>query len=358
MHFLGSVNKGGAESLFVDLLNFVNHQEEEHFLFSFYEKGDFENYLKKQNKVIKIDPDQKFSLVRELRRNFKTQKITIVHCHSPFHIFYSRIAGFGLPMKFVFTVHGFDETLRSKLFLKIAFSVSDKILFVSEAFKERLKKSIKLNGSSKSKILYNGIQTQKILNRERKDVKRHQVKIGMVGNFHNDVRDHLTVCRAANVLKKKKRQFTLQFAGGASKKDSYFLDQCKSFVKENELEREVKFLGFQDDINSLLQNWDLFVYSSNRDTFGIAVVEAMMSGIPVIVNDLDVFREITENGKYATLYKSKDPVELAGIIEDFINNPDPFLKNAKEARNFARKTYSIEAHYQRLTSIYKELVKN
>lgn len=357
-HLLGSVSVGGAEVLFLDLAKYVNKKDNKYIEFGFYKDGSLKNSLLKLSNVRRISPRSKVDLIKKVRSQIKQEKISIIHCHSPFHIFYVWAAAIGLSTKLILTAHGYNEDLKSKAIYKTALLLSDQVLFVSSSFRKRLKQSIPFSDSPKYSVLYNGIDTDKIPLRSNKHEYGDPIKLGMVGNFHNNVRDQYTLCKAAALLKKQEVSFNLQFAGGASDGNTYFLDQCKEYVRKENLENSVEFLGFRDDVDELLQKWDLFVYSSNRDTFGIAVVEAMFSGIPVIVNDLDVFREITENGKYATLYRSKDAKELAEIIEDYVNDPQPFLKKAEEAKEFARKTYSIEAHYQKLISIYEELLMN
>ena len=87
-------------------------------------------------------------------------------------------------------------------------------------------------------------------------------------------------------------------------------DECVTYCQQNSLLDKVSFLGSRDDVPTILQQLDAFVYATDHDTFGIGVVEAMAVGIPVFVNDWEVMTEITDNGKFATLYKSKDEKDL------------------------------------------------
>ena len=207
--------------------------------------------------------------------------------------------------------------------------------------------------------LYNGINKRKIPSFKKESFSNlEHLKLGMIGNFYNNGRDQLTVCEAAKLMHQKGLQFNLDFVGGADGKKKPYLNICTEFVFTNELAGCISFVGFQNNALSLLREWDAFVYSSNRDTFGIAVVEAMMAGIPVIVNDLDVFVEITENGKHATLYKTKDPEDLARKIEAYIIDPTPFHEKAQKAAIYAREKFSIEKHYNSLIEIYKTLLQS
>ncbi|MBA3901617.1 MAG: glycosyltransferase [Bacteroidetes bacterium] len=111
------------------------------------------------------------------------------------------------------------------------------------------------------------------------------------------------------------------------------------------------FPGIEQDVGSIYKALGLFVYASLHDTFGMAVVEALLSRKPVVVNDLEVFKEITLNGKLADLYPTNDHEALAGLIlqktlqKKFDEGP---YQQAKEL-------YAIEKHFKSLNEIYQKL---
>ena len=113
------------------------------------------------------------------------------------------------------------------------------------------------------------------------------------------------------------------------------------------------FLGGRSDVPAVLQNVDAFVYSTNDDTFGIAVVEAMATGLPVIVNDWEVMKEVTENGNLAYLYKTKDIEDCVERLGQLVNNLANYKQVARMNAKIVRERYSIEAHIQNLSHIYK-----
>jgi len=100
----------------------------------------------------------------------------------------------------------------------------------------------------------------------------------------------------------------------------HLYDDCVNYCKQNGLEYKVLFLGSRTDIPQILDQLDAFVYATDHDTFGIAVVEAMAVGVPVFVNDWEVMKEITVDGKYATLYKTKDEKDLLREFMLFLQN--------------------------------------
>src|SRR5262249_49929759 len=63
------------------------------------------------------------------------------------------------------------------------------------------------------------------------------------------------------------------------------------------LASRTQFLGWKQDINSIFQNWDIFVMPSLEEGFGMAVIEAMSQGLPVIATSVGGLPEIVEDSR-------------------------------------------------------------
>jgi glycosyltransferase involved in cell wall biosynthesis len=175
-----------------------------------------------------------------------------------------------------------------------------------------------------------------------------------VGNF-NEVRDQLVLCKFAKLCKQNKVDFRLLFVGKRIDSLAYLYDDCLKYCVDNELLEQVLFVGVRNDVPAILNQSDIFLYSTNHDTFGIAVVEAMATGIPVFVNDWEVMNEITENGKLATLYKTKDENDLFRQFSLFLQHKGLYIEKAKLASKVVRNKYGIENHISNLKTIYSNL---
>jgi glycosyltransferase involved in cell wall biosynthesis len=151
--------------------------------------------------------------------------------------------------------------------------------------------------------------------------------------------------------------FCWKFVGKRDDNESWRFDQCVEFCKANNLEDNVTFLGSRDDVPQLLSQADLFVYASDHDTFGIAVIEAIAAGVPVMVNDWPVMNEITLNGKLATIYKTKSEESFYKCFSDFIENRGKYIEKAKIASEKVKELYSIDNHINELIErVYKPLM--
>ncbi len=102
-------------------------------------------------------------------------------------------------------------------------------------------------------------------------------------------------------------------------------------------------------------NFDNHLYGTDHDTFSIAVVEAIAAGLPTFVNDWEVMTEITDNGKLAHLYKTKNPEDLLRVFNDFLQNRAAYDQKAQENAVIIRQKFSIQKHLETLSGVYGAL---
>lgn len=82
------------------------------------------------------------------------------------------------------------------------------------------------------------------------------------------------------------------------------------------------------------------------------MVEAIAAGLPTFVNDWPVMTEITDNGKLAHIYKTKDPEDLLRIFNDFLQNRETYAQEALKNADVVRDKFSIEKHMTALSGVY------
>ena len=110
----------------------------------------------------------------------------------------------------------------------------------------------------------------------------------------------------------------------------------------------------QDDIPSILEQYDYFIQASSHEGFGISVIEAMASGIPTILSDIPVFREIT-NG-LATFFPLNNVTKAAAIIKETVLSKEP-ITNTEEAFQFVSNNYSAKNYRDKLLNIYSQVTQ-
>lgn len=346
----GSLNRGGTETLMLDVFRTVNpgqfslmgiYRKEGVLLKDFNASGKDMLFL-----PVRMNP---VSYLLRLRKLVENQGIDILHAVQSLDAVLAAIACAGLKVKVVQTIHGFDSgsSIIYKLLINWSLRVSDVNVFVSNYQRDYYTEKYFRMGKIKSEVVYNGIAMDKFLPKVQLQ-ESHQLQILTVGNF-NAVRDQLTLCKFALRLKNESINFKWIFAGKRIENEAWRYDQCVQFVRDNQLDDRVIFAGVRNDVPELLSQSDLFVYASDHDTFGIAVVEAMAAGVPVLVNDWPVMKEITNGGEWATIYNTSDE-------NDFFMKLKPAL-NATTSEVEVKKRFSIQEHIRQLIqSVYQPIL--
>lgn len=119
----------------------------------------------------------------------------------------------------------------------------------------------------------------------------------------------------------------------------------------------VRFLGRRSDaIERILPCTDLFISPSREESFGIAVVEAMMSGLPVIVSDCAGRDEIAQDGKSGLLTVPGDHYDLADKILRMYSDPELRAGLAAEGRQRALLHFTSERMARNVLSVYSRVL--
>jgi Glycosyltransferase len=354
-YLFGSLNRGGTETLYLDL--FRNASIVPYEMIYIHRKGgqyqnDFQSTSVSGCQIRIRSPFDMVSLLR-LRKLCKREHVDIIHAQQSIDAIYSWMATVGLKTRVIGTFHYFPS--KKMLIDKVAHRLSKAYIFVSGTQKSKFE-SLYGWKSHKHKIVYNGVSFSKMdTTGEIKPVlpslEEKTILIGSVGNFVR-VRDQMTICRFLNLLNANAIDFQFVFSGAKSKVNPELYDDCVHYCHEKGLDEKVHFLGSRNDVPSILKQLDAFVYASDYDTFGIAVVEAIATGVPTFVNDWDVMKEITENGKLAVLYETKDENDLFEKFMMFMCNRDLYKLNAEKSASMIRDKFSIKEFADNLFSVY------
>lgn len=354
VYLFGSLNRGGAETLLMDL--FRKKDKLGYKIAAIHRKGGaLEEDLKNTGVTFSLlfpkFPFDPVYLIR-LRKRILGYKAKIVHAQQYLDAIYAKIALIGTKVKIVQTYHGYDYGLnkRGDAMIKFISKRIDCNIFVSKTQKGYFVGNLNLP-ESKVAVVYNGVDFSKLGDINKHEATSGVLRLGTVGNFVQG-RDQYTLCKFLKVLKENNINYRFDFVGRKDEKNPGYFDKCHDFCVRNGLMESVRFLGSRTDVPELLKTWDAFLYSTDHDTFGLAVIEAIASGIPVFVNDWGVMREVTDNGELAVLYKTKDVEDLYKSFAGFISSPQRFFESSYHNAETIRSKFSIEQYILHLNNLY------
>lgn len=179
-------------------------------------------------------------------------------------------------------------------------------------------------------------------------IKDDEFAFGIVANFYHE-KDHLTLLKAAKLLKDKGLKFKLILAGDNNRSDIYLL-KLKAFILDSELYDVVKFSGVVQDVPGLLQCFDCGMLTSSTEGSPNALIEYVAYRRPVIVSDIKPNMEIVGDN-YPYHFPVGNEVKLLEQMESIINRPKGIEKRMEELGEKTINKYSQEENQKAFISI-------
>lgn len=366
-YFIGALNRGGAESLILDICR--QHKSVPcDFICIYRHEGNMSEDFRRSGANL-IHVPKKPGYIRyqmALRRVFMRERVTIVHSQTPSNTLLLSIALIGTGIKIITTFHGYNFGHAPWWKRRIVYAINQKVLCVSNHQKQYYEQKWHLSNENKFQVVYNGIDFSKIDSAEPSLEFAEQplrIRFAMVGNFVSGRSQNIIVKSIQTLRQQGIFNFDFYFIGRRDNKEARRYDDCVRYCEEHTLDN-VYFLGSRGDIPSLLKTMDGFVYSTEHDTFGIAVIEAIAAGLPIVVNDWPVMTEVCNLGlpenNRAVRFFLTDGVEdcadkIKELLSDIETNRQILLDDCQQASMAVRMRYSIQTHIKRLNEIYSSI---
>jgi glycosyltransferase involved in cell wall biosynthesis len=133
------------------------------------------------------------------------------------------------------------------------------------------------------------------------------------------------------------------------------LGACQKLAVELALEENVRFLGYRQDVSTCLAAMDVFMFPTLKEAMGIALVEAMSCGLPIVTTNVDGIPEVVtpESG---ILVGPKQPDALALAVKEILTGPGLALQLGESARKRAERMFSVEAMEQATDAVYRKVL--
>lgn len=196
-------------------------------------------------------------------------------------------------------------------------------------------------------VIYNGCPIDQLIDNapaSRLQRSSAPLTIGMVARLEAH-KDQPTLIRAARLLKQRGIAMQVHLIGEGSRRAEY-----EALIRDQEVADCVHLLGVRRDIPELLKQLDLFVFAAKPDEgLGVALIEAMAVGVPIVATDVGACREVLDGGQLGTLVPPSDPQALADAIRDVIADPDAAIARTQEAREKVLRQFTLEKMAQEYT---------
>lgn len=169
--------------------------------------------------------------------------------------------------------------------------------------------------------------------------------------------NYRSVKRAEDVLNiflevRKEIKCKLLFVGtGAA------LGVIRQRVSELGLDDQVNFVGENRMIDSYIADSDLFLLPSEQESFGLAALEAMAYGVPVVASDVGGLPEVIAHGKTGYLAPVGDVRKMAQYAIDLLTNANKYQKMSKEGINVAQQRFNVSKILPQYEEYYQAIME-
>jgi glycosyltransferase EpsF len=297
LHIVSSMDRGGAETLIMNVYRNIDRGKVQFdFLAHNEKKGDFEDEIVQLGgrifKILSLGSLGPISYVKELKKIMTENKFDVVHIHTDFQGGFPALAAklSGIKTRICHShstnwprSNGFlNRTVLKTLKTLIRFSSTNYCSCSAEAAHFLFGKT------SKVQLLKNGIdlnQFTRMPNLERTQflielgLPKDAVIIGHIGRFSSSKNQTFILKILKQILNDDERFFAVLIGDGPLKK------QIEEKALKLGIRDHVHFLGVRDDIPNLIRQFDVFLFPSLFEGFGIVTIEAQSAGIPCVVSD-------------------------------------------------------------------------
>ena len=198
-----------------------------------------------------------------------------------------------------------------------------------------------INGlkKSKAKIIYNGFNIKKSRSKTLSNDKIVFTSISRIIPY----KGHSLIIRIFEMLCKKNKNIYLQIIGDTLPEYQKYLKELKIDIKKRGLNNKIKFLGFREDVISILDKSNFFIHTPlSPDPFPTVIFEAIQSKIPVITNELGGAYEILNEGSNGLIIKNDRINESVEKILSYIKNEKQQKENIDNAYRYVHENLSLK----------------
>lgn len=255
---------------------------------------DFERNVMKLNRDLKA-----YKQVLKLARKYH---YTLIHCHSPIGGVVGRLVGHKTNTKVIYTAHGFHfykgAPIHNWLIYypieKFLSRFTDVLITINQEDYSRAKR--KFYAKRVEYVPGVGIDVEKFRN-VTVDVPKKRAEFGIspddtvllsVGELNKN-KNHEIIIKALAKLHQPDVKYLLVGQGTLR-------EYLEKLAKELGVEKQVIFLGFRKDVGEIYKIADVFLFPSKREGLGLAAIEAMASGLPILGSHIHGIKDYLMDG--------------------------------------------------------------
>ena len=131
---------------------------------------------------------------------------------------------------------------------------------------------------------------------------------------------------------------------------------AERLVREAGLGDRVEFLGNVSPVEGVLGAGDVFLLPSQEESFGLAALEAMACGVPVIASNAGGLPELVEHGHGGFVFDVGDTSGMAGQVLALLSDPEELTRQRQVAHRRAEDSFATDLVVEQYEAVYQRLI--
>jgi L-malate glycosyltransferase len=289
--------------------------------------------------------------------------IELVHAHQYTPFFYAALAKLVMRGRFrlILTEHGrhFPDIVSSKRRLANRWLLGPMADAITGVCKFSTDSLVQNDGFSRKKVVVidNGIVVDRYSPaadcvgeiRARLGLDPARRHVGNIARFH-PVKDQAMLLRAFARVAAAREDVDLVLVGDGALRDSLTELSGSLGIKDR-----VRFLGIRSDVPEILRALDVFALTSVSEASSLTLLEAMASGVPVVVTAVGGNPELVRNGIDGLHVPRGDADATAAAVLRILDDPDLAARTGKAARKRVVERYQLDATVSAYIELYRNL---
>ena len=287
----------------------------------------------------------------KLARFARTHQVQIIHAHLGRDYPLAALAAGRASARLVLTRHVMFPLGRVH---KLTLRRTARVIGVSRAVADALK-SQAIFKPEIIRVIHNGIDAERFARAKAAAPTRHNLRIGTVGEFA-PVKRHDDLIKAAQMICANRDDVEFVITGDDETANTQHRKYLERLVVDLHLEDHVRLMGWVDDIAALVATFDLFVSTSESESFGMAMAESMAAGVPVIATATAGASEIIQPDVNGRLVPIGDIDAIAHAISELLANESERRRLSRNGETVAREQFGLERMVDETEQLYQDMI--
>ncbi len=357
MQLLVTLNPGGAERLALDLLAAGKGRFHGLVAGLFHEPGELAAQARAKDipcLALRADQSGRLRAVLHLYRTLRREKVTLLHAQAGYLLQYALPAAKAAGIPLVYTehaLHSLHTKPRFRFFVKFAAPLAHAVTAVSREVADYFTANLGLS-PDRVRVIPNGVDLKAFSPQGQKaSLPWPDAGLTVFGTVARltEAKDHGTLLRAFSLLRRKKSGARLLLVG-----DGETRPKLERLVAELGLADCVFLTGTRSDIADHLRAMDIFVLSSKREGFPMALLEAMACGLPTLSTRVGDIASLNAGGEYLRLVPPENPEALAAAMAACMDDAANARDRAARGRALVESEYSGKSMAERYFRLYHD----